>query len=160
MSKENYVNLDAVESALEQVGVDVEDIQKILSLLNEATVQVDETKPVDPVDESTNEGDEGVPKPKQQFVILVSDPDKMITKDLTGWVLQIPEDEDVQEVVANLKKGSYNYNASKKGGKYPVSSIGQAIANVSNKFLKPYSIKIKTKEPVYVLTTDNKLPKS
>ena len=160
MAKENYVNLDAVREALEQVVKNAKEIKEVLDLLAVNTVQVDEAKPVEPTAPAEDDGDEGAPRPKQQFVILVSDPDKIINKDLTGWVLQIPEDEDVQEVVANIKKGAYNFNASKKGSKYPVSSIGQAIGEVGSKFFKPYSIKIKTKEPAYILTTDNKLPKS
>jgi hypothetical protein len=72
----------------------------------------------------------------------------------------MPEDEDVQSVVECIKKGAYNFNASKKGQKYPVSSIGQAIASVSNKFFKPYNVSIKTKEPILIVTTDNILPRN
>ena len=92
--------------------------------------------------------------------MLVSDTNKIITKDLVGWVLQIPEDDDVATVIDSIKNGAYNFNASKKGQKYPVSSIGQAIANVPNKFFKTNNLKIKTKEPVQIITTNNVLPRS
>ena len=72
----------------------------------------------------------------------------------------MPENEDTRDVVELIKKGAYNYNASKKGRKYPVGSIGSAIEGVGTKFFKPYNLSIKTKEPVLVITTDNVLPRS
>jgi hypothetical protein len=164
MPKEEYVKLQAVVAALQQTVEDENKINEIIDLLSNNTVAVDETAAtVDEgiaASEETGRDEEGEPKPKQQFVILVSDTNKIINKDLVGWVLQIPEDQDVATVVDSIKKSSYNFNASKKGQKYPVTSIGQAIANVPNKFFKPANLKVKTKEPVYVLTTDNILPRS
>ena len=161
MSKEEYVQIEAVREALEKVIQSETEIKKVLELLSNSTVAVDTAAPeAAPELEDDGGEDEGTPKPKMQHVILVSDPDGLINKDLTGWVLKYPEDEDCREVVEAVKKAAYNYNASKKGNKYPVSSIGQAIDGVGPKFFKPYGVKKVTKEPVYVVTTDNKLPKS
>ena len=91
---------------------------------------------------------------------MVSDPNKLITRTLVGWVLQIPENEAVETVIDSIKTGAYNYNASKKGQKYPVSSIGQAISEVPGKFFKASNLKVKTKEPIEIITTNNILPKS
>jgi hypothetical protein len=164
MSKEEYVKLQAVVAALQKTVDNQETIDEILDLLSNATVAVDEAtkteeEAVDASEETGND-EESEPKPKQQFVILVSDTNGIINKDLVGWVLQIPEDDDVATVLDSIKSGAYNFNASKKGQKYPVSSIGQAIANVPNKFFKTNNLKIKTKESVYVLTTNNVLPRS
>ena len=164
MSKEEYIKLQAVVAALQETIDDQEKINEILDLLSNATVAVDEAakteeEAVDASEETGND-EEGEPKPKQQFVILVSDTNGTINKDLVGWVLQIPENDDVATVLDSIKSGAYNFNASKKGQKYPVSSIGQAIANVPNKFFKTNNLKIKTKESVYVLTTNNVLPRS
>jgi len=164
MSKEEYVKLQAVVAALQKTVDNQETIDEILELLSNATVAVDEAAKTEEeavdVSEETGNDEEGEPKPKQQFVILVSDTNGIINKDLVGWVLQIPENDDVATVLDSIKSGAYNFNASKKGQKYPVSSIGQAIANVPNKFFKTNNLKIKTKEPVYVLTTNNVLPRS
>jgi hypothetical protein len=164
MSKEEYVKLQAVIAALQKTVEDQEKIDEILDLLSNATVAVDEAakteeEAVDASEETGND-EESEPKPKQQYVMLVSDTNKIITKDLVGWVLQIPEDDDVATVLDSIKSGAYNFNASKKGQKYPVSSIGQAIANVPNKFFKTNNLKIKTKEPVQIITTNNVLPRS
>ena len=156
--KESYVQLDAVKDALDKFVKDDATIKKVLDLLNAEVVSVDATP--EPADTSTEKEGDSEPKKKNQLVIVVSDPNGIIKQDLAGWVLQIPEDEDAQDVVKNVKKAAYNFNASKKGQKYPVSSIGQALGDVSNKFFKPYFVKVKTKEPVTVVVTDNKLPKS
>lgn len=161
MSKEDYVQLEAVRTALEKVVKDENTIEDVLSLLSEAVVSVDETKSIEPesVDDSEEGEDDDVPKPKFQNVILVSDPKGVINQELVGWVLQMPEEEDFRDITEGIKKAAYNFNASKKGNKYPVTSIGSAIEAVPNKFLKPYNIKRKTKEPVYIVTTDNVLPR-
>jgi hypothetical protein len=162
MSEEQYVKLQAVIAALEKTVENQETIDEILDLLSNATVAVDETATSEAESTETPDESEGSdePKVKKQYVMLVSDTTGIINKDLTGWVLQMPEDEDVRDVVDCIKKGAYNFNASKKGQKYPVSSIGQAIANVGNKFFKPYNVSIKTKEPILIVTTNNVLPRS
>jgi len=162
MSKEEYVQLEAVREALEKVVKDENAIEKILDLLSDAAVQVDEAKQAEePEASDTNETEESdEPKIKKQFGILVSDKDGVIKQDLVGWVFQMPENEDTRDVVELIKKAAYNFNASKKGRKYPVNTIGQAIEGVGSKFFKPYNVSLKTKEPVLVITTDNVLPRS
>jgi hypothetical protein len=162
MSKEEYVQLEAVREALEKVVKDENAIVKVLDLLSDATVQVDETKQTEePEASDSNESEESdEPKIKKQFGILISDKDGLINKDLVGWVFQMPENEDTRDVVELIKKAAYNYNASKKGRKYPVNTIGQTIEGVGSKFFKPYNVSLKTKEPVLVITTDNILPRS
>jgi len=100
------------------------------------------------------------PPVKKQFVILVSDPEETMPKaDLTGWVLQIPEDESPASVQERLFKGAYDYNASKKGRLYPARTVGDAVENVPSKFFREAELWVKTKTPVLVLRTDNEIPK-
>ncbi len=100
------------------------------------------------------------PPVKKQFVILVSDPEETMPKaDLTGWVLQIPEDESPASVQERLFKGAYDYNASKKGRLYPARTVGDAVENVPAKFFREAELWVKTKTPVLVLRTDNEIPK-
>ena len=162
MSQQEYVQLEAVRNALKQVVKDETAIDEVLELLSAATVSVDETKPEalnEPEAGETESEGEDLPKVKQQYVIVVSDPKKTITEELTGWVVQIPDDESVLTVTDRIKKAAYNYNASKKGQKYPIKTIGEAVESIGNKFFKPYDLKVKTKEAVFVVVTDNVLPK-
>lgn len=105
------------------------------------------------------DGDEKPPV-KKQFIILVSDPGETMPKlDLTGWVLQIPEEESPASVPERLFKGAYDYNASKKGRLYPAKTVGDAVENVPAKFFRDAELWVKTKTPVLVLRTDNEIPK-
>jgi hypothetical protein len=100
------------------------------------------------------------PPVKKQFVILVSDPNgKMPKADLVGWVLQIPEDESPASCQERLLKGTYDYNASKKGRLHPARTVGEAVENVPGKFFREAELWVKTKTPVIVLRTDNEVPK-
>ena len=107
MSKEEYVKLQAVVAALQKTVDNQETIDEILELLSNATVAVDEAAKTEEeavdVSEETGNDEEGEPKPKQQFVILVSDTNGIINKDLVGWVLQIPENDDVATVLDSIK---------------------------------------------------------
>ncbi len=100
------------------------------------------------------------PPVKKQFIILVSDPEETMPRaDLTGWVLQIPEDQSPASVQERLFKGAYDYNASKKGRLYPARTVGDAVENVPAKFFREAELWVKTKTPVLVLRTDNEIPK-
>ena len=163
MSQQEYVQLDAVHAALKQIVKDKDTIEEVLDLLATSTVAIDEPKQAEeaPADDQSPESEgEDLPKIKQQYVIVVSDPKKIITEELTGWVVQIPDSESVLTVTDRVKKAAYNYNASKKGQKYPIKTIGEAIESIGSKFFKPYDLKVKTKEAVFVVATDNILPRS
>lgn len=104
--------------------------------------------------------EEKPPAMKKQFVILVSDPDGKLPKhDFVGWVLQIPENESVATTQERIFRGSYDFNASKKGRLLPVKTVGEALENVATKYFKEADLWVKTKTPVLVLKTDNEIPK-
>ena len=109
------------------------------------------------------EGDdaEKAPPMKKQYVVLVSDPNGVMpTADLVAWVLQIPESESVATTQERIFRGAYDFNATKKGRLLPVATVGDALENVGAKFFKEAELWVKTKTPVLVLKTDNRIPKS
>ena len=100
------------------------------------------------------------PAPKKQFVILISDSTgKLPSKELTGWVVQIPEDASPYSTTDRIFKGAYDFNASKRGRMLPVKSVGEALESGSAKYFKESELWVKTKMPVAVVLTDNVLPK-
>lgn len=106
------------------------------------------------------DGEEAPPALKKQFVILVSDPEGIMPRrDLVGWVLQIPDSESPATTLDRVFRSSYDYNTTKKGRLLPVKTVGEAIENVPAKFLKESDVWVKTKTPVLVLRTDNKIPR-
>lgn len=100
------------------------------------------------------------PAAKKQFVIIISDPEGNIPrKDMTGWVVQIPEDASPFSTMERVTKGAYDFNCSKKGRLLPVKSIGEALESGSAKLFKEAELWVKTKLPCAVVVTDNGLPK-
>ncbi len=138
-------DLELVKMILNRNDLDVRTVSRIIEDLNrEIQAQQDESKP---------------PPVKKQFAILVSDPEgDLAEKDFVGWVLQIPEDDPVQDTESRLVQAAYDYNVSPKGRRIPVESIAEVCEHVPTRITKEHKVWIKTKEPVLVLRTDNKIP--
>ncbi|QYY35122.1 hypothetical protein [Ruficoccus sp. ZRK36] len=140
------VDLELVKLVLQRNELDVRQVSQIIEDINvEMSAMVeDEQKP---------------PPVKKQFVMMVSDPEgKLAGQNMTGWVLQIPEEDSPYVANERLIKSGYAYNASPKGRRIPVQSIGEICEVVTTKFTKENNVWIKTKEPILLVTTDNKLP--
>jgi len=109
--------------------------------------------------ESANDADKP-PAMKKQFAILVSDPEGALPKaDFTGWVLQLPESESPATVQDRILRATYDYNATRKGRLYPAKTVGEALENVPAKHFKEVDLSVKTKTPVFMLRTDNEIPR-
>lgn len=100
---------------------------------------------------------EPVPRAKQQYVAVIADATGAIKTDLTGWVFQIPEDENPGSVVDRIMQAAHDFNASKKGRLLPVKTVGEAVESVGRKFFKNQRLAVKTKLPIYFLRTNNQL---
>ena len=112
------------------------------------------------VEASPADADIKPPPMKKQFVILLADNGELMKVDqITGWVLQIPEDASPHSLTDRIFKGAYDFNASKRGRMLPVKSVGEALESVSPKYFKEAELWVKTKLPIAVLTTNNILPK-
>jgi len=104
--------------------------------------------------------DDKPPAVKKQFAILISDPDDKLPKtDFTGWVLQLPESESPATVQERILRATYDYNATRKGRLYPAKTVGEALENVPAKHFKEVDLAVKTKTPVFMLRTDNEIPR-
>ena len=79
-------------------------------------------------------------------------------KDLTGWVVQIPEDDSVTVAPERIIRAAYEYNTTPKGRRMPIETIGEACEAVTAKFFKEQNIWVKTKVPVLAVATSNKIP--
>jgi hypothetical protein len=104
--------------------------------------------------------EEKPPAVKKQFAVLVSDPNSLIPKDaeFVAWVAQIPESENIKTVETRLRTAAYEFNTTKKGRLHPVITVGEAFMHVAPKHFKEVDLSVKTKEPVLVLITNNKIP--
>jgi len=140
------VDLELVKAILQRNELDVRQVAHIIEEINqELAAMVDEDKP---------------PAVKKQYVIVVSDPRGQLgNKDFTGWVVQIPEEAGVAGTEERLIKAAQDFNTSPKGRRLPAKTVAEVCEHVPGRFLKEHQVWVRTKEPVYVVTTANKLPK-
>ncbi len=139
------IEVNQVAEILKRNEVDPAVLRQIIEEINLAVQpEADEEKP---------------PAVKKQFSILISDPDgKLPTGEFTGWVLQIPEDASVTSTTERIHKAAYDFNTTKKGRMMPAKTIADAVENVPAKHFKEQQVWVKTKAPVFMLTTDNQIP--
>ena len=140
-------DIDLVKLILKRNDLETQKIAQIIQEINtEVEAQSDEEKP----------------KPvKKQFAVLVSDPENVIQgKDLVGWVVQIPEDDNPATAKDKLFKAAYDFNATPKGSKFPVETVGETCEVVPPKVSKEHNIWIKTKTPILLISTNNQIPMS
>lgn len=99
------------------------------------------------------------PPVKKQYTILLSDNDgSLVKKDLTGWIVQIPEDESATSTGDRIIRAAYEFNTTPKGIRMPVKTIGEACEAVTAKILKEQQVWVRTKTPVMVVAAPNALP--
>jgi hypothetical protein len=105
-------------------------------------------------------GEEKPPPVKKQWCIIISDPEGRLPEgeDFAGWVLQIPESESVMTTEERVRRAAYEFNATKRGRLLPATTVGEAMENVAAKHFKEADCWVKTKTPVLMLKTDNKIP--
>ena len=136
------VDLEVVQKILKENGVDVRLAAEILNQLRDVVAEeaVEREKPA-----------------KKQMLVLVSEPEEGLPKDLTGWVVQLLEDDDPTEVADKMVEVAKAFNDSPKGQRMPVESFGDAVQSVPSKFFKESDLWIKTREPVRVIPVKNSI---
>jgi hypothetical protein len=142
------VDVDVVAAILNDSSVDPEVVDQIMrKIQKELKVQEERA-------EATRK-----PRVKNQYIVLLSDPHNHVeVEDLVGWVVQIPEMESPATVTDRIIRAAHEFNTSREGRKFPARSIGEACEVVGPKFLKAEQLSIKTKLPVTVIKTDNRMP--
>lgn len=126
------------------------DIRKVTEIMNEVELELkaeEEERALRP------------PPVKKQFVMLVSDPEGVLEeKDMVGWIAQIPEDDSVATTAGRIHSAAYEYNATPKGARMPVETIGEACEVVPAKLFKEQNLWIKSKVPLLIVPVDNTIP--
>lgn len=145
------VEADIVKKLLERNEIEVRKRNQVLQDIKHVLEQEAAEKEMKP------------PVPKKEYVILISDPKCALAAayldGVTGWVVQIEEGEPPQSALEKLHAAAYEFNASPKGRKFPVETVGEACDTIKAKTFKDAGIWVKTKEAVLVVATDNKISK-
>ena len=100
------------------------------------------------------------PPEKKQFVVILNDPYGKLPKtgfEFSGWVVQIPEDDDPRSALEKLHCAAHDFNQTPKGRRMPIKTITEACEFGSAKLFKERKIWVRTKEPVLVLPTNGKI---
>lgn len=140
------VSLENVEAILLERKVEPVKVQEIIRDLTKAAEE-----------EKEESASEAGPKAKWEHVIVLNDPDGKIKDDFTGWVVVQQDGQDSSLVISKLKDAARVQNESgKRKKKTRIESFGDLFDALKPKFLKEKGLKIKTKEPVRVLTVNGK----
>ena len=105
----------------------------------------------------TEEATEKAPPIKKQYVIIVSDPSGNTPEGLVGWAVQVEEGQPPSSAITKLEDATSLFHTTPKGRKFPVDTVGLALEAVPSKITKEAGLWVKTREPVSVLVTNNRL---
>ncbi len=141
----NRVSLEVLRDVLTEEGVETTKQQKILDHLQEI---LDEEK--------KDKESEKVPKSKNEFgvVLFVSD---LVSKEYTACIYQVKEGYDKSTVLKNISDAAKNQNDAAKKKKNIITTMGEAFQYLKRKWVKEQGISLKTKTPIEVIISDNKL---
>jgi hypothetical protein len=140
------IDVSKVAEILQKNRIEPGILRRIIEEINLA-VQPDPAEEVKP------------PPLKKQWVIVVSDPNHQLPRDdLVGWVIQIPEGRSPVTAPERIFRGAYDFNTTKRGRLLPVTTVGEALENVPARHFKEADLWVRTKTPVLVLRTDNRIP--
>lgn len=102
------------------------------------------------LEESKKASKGGDPKGAKKYVVLDFG-------NGTGLPIQIMESEEPSSVIVKIQRAANLYNLSKKGQKLGVKSIAEAVELIPRKYSVAESFWAKSKVPVQILVSDNKL---
>lgn len=144
------VNIELVQMILHRADLDARKISQIMEDIKFESKQKDADA-------------EKEPAVKKQFVIVVNDPYGKIGEtgfEYQGWVVQIPEDDAPQTVIAKINQAASDFNCTPKGIRMPLKTVAEFFEFGSPKINKESKLWTKTKEPVLVCLTNGKIEKS
>lgn len=142
------IDIELMKAAMQRQELDTRTIASVMEEI-EREIQLQEQEK------------EKAPPQKKQFCIVVSDPNgELPDTDLTGWVVQIPEEESPLTATQRIIDAAFDFNQTPKGRRMPAQTIGEACEAVPARFTKEKQVWVKTKEPVLVVRTDNSIPRT
>jgi hypothetical protein len=140
------ISIENVESILLEKKIEAAKVQEIVKELEQAVQEEKEEKQ-----------SHSAPKAKWEYVIVLNDPDNKINKEeVTGWVVQAKEGKDLNTVLSDLSDSAQIQNELAKRKKSLIRNFGELFQGLKTKFFKEKGLKIKTKDPVRILTVNGR----
>ena len=139
------ISLETLSEVLQEEGVEQPKQIKIIEHLKEI------------LEEEKKERDESkLPKQKNEFGVVLFAPE-LVGKEYTACVYQIKSGDDNATVLKRVSEAVRAQNESSNKKKTKITSMGEAFQYLKRKFIKEKGVNFKTKTPVQVLISDNKL---
>ncbi len=147
------IAIEDVQAALEETKVEPETQEKVLEQLKKVIEEEKEHR-------AHNKG----AKTKTEFGVILYDANgELKGKEFTASIYSVKEGFDHGTVLTKISEASRAQNEAKSKakrkskGKTAIETIGEAFSALKRKFIKEKEVNLKTKEPVRVTITDNKL---
>jgi hypothetical protein len=140
------LDIEEVESKLLEHKVDPQKVNQIIRDLEKVVEELAEERKAS-----------SAPKQKWDHVIVLNDENGLLTgKEITGWVVQKPSEDDPNLILSKLIDAAKNQNEVTRKKANIMSDFRTLFEHLKAKFTKEKNIRIKTKEPVQVLITQGK----
>ena len=139
--------IEDVMQALQEAKVPKEQQGTVLNYLQQVAQE-----------EAAQKEAEKLPTQKNEFGVILFDADGLVAgKEFTAAIYQIPQGDDHNLVLGKISQAARDQVLAAKRKKYPINTMGEAVQNVKRKFTKDKNVNLKTKTPVRVLISNNKL---
>lgn len=137
------VDIEQIEFTARLVGIDPTKVEKLIKDLKRSVEEEKENKPKRK-------------KTKNQLVAVANTTgkDEGFIRQLTEtpiFIVQVPTEDDHNLIPEKISKAAKEYHQSKKGKKFPVKNLWEALGHIQEKYFKSYKLGRKTKEPIIVV---------
>jgi pyruvate/2-oxoglutarate/acetoin dehydrogenase E1 component len=146
----NTQDIEIVKDALTANSIDARTAAQIIA-------EIEEQLRLIKLEQKADAGEKIVKK----FAFVAIDCDCVLfRKELTGYAVQIPEDESEFSIEGKIAAAAHEYNRTKKGMRSPVKTIAEACEFVPARFFRDQNIWIKHKEAAFLLSSNNELDRA
>ncbi|NBQ47976.1 MAG: hypothetical protein EBU33_05925 [Sphingobacteriia bacterium] len=141
------LSLEEIQGALAEAKVPTEQQTMVIDHLQEVIKELEAEKIATKL-----------PSQKNEFGVIIFDKNGVLKgQDFVAAVYTIPQGEDHDNVLRKISEAARDQNEAAKRKKHTIESMGEACESVKRKFIKQKNVNIKSKAPVRVLVSDNKL---
>lgn len=141
------VSIEEVESKMLELKVDPVKVQQVVAELEKVIEELAEER------KSLSSS-----KQKWEHVIILNDKNNILEgKEIAGWIVQQPVDDDANLILSKLSDAAKNQNEITKKKSNLITDLVSLFEHLKAKFTKEKNVRIKTKEMTRVIITNGKM---
>lgn len=141
------ISIEEVEAKMLELKIDPIKVNQVVTELEKVVEELaDERKA------------ESGPKAKWEFVIVLNDKEGFLTgKEIAGWVVQKPLEDDANLVLSKLADAAKSQNEVTKKKANKITDLVSLFEHLKSKFTKEKKVRVKTKELTRVIITNGNI---